>query len=417
MNMELWKCEIVKVWKYGNVVARSLVVCIIAYFHISTFSHCEAQTASAPRTGPWTKEKAWEWYSKQPWIRGCNYMPASAANRVDQWQALGSEERFAEVERELALAEEIGFNAMRIIVEVQGFGVWLADHDGFMERFERYLTILDRHKMRACVLLGNDCMRPKEFWKMPTPGPQKFDWGYHGGRKMSQHGSFPDAIGYSPVDDPELAPKFYAMCEELMTKYRADRRILMWNLWNEPGNSNRGDITAPQMKKLFELAWRIDPVQPRAADLWSTFGVRGKDERKKRVEAWAGELSDVISYHCYGDYEAQVRAIAFLKRRYGRPMFNTEWLHRINHNDVQTAYPLYCLEKIGCFCWGFVAGKYQTYEPWEGLWKLEEQGKADHLDFTRWQHDLIRPSMRPYDPKEIKLIKRFNNLADGKSVW
>ena len=59
---------------------------------------------SAPRTGPWTKEQAWEWYKAQPWMRGCNYMPASAANRVDQWQELGSEERFEEVERELTLA-------------------------------------------------------------------------------------------------------------------------------------------------------------------------------------------------------------------------------------------------------------------------------------------------------------------------
>ena len=373
---------------------------------------CLTLPALAGRTGPWTKEKAWEWYAGQPWIRGCNYMPASAANRVDQWQELGCEERFEEVERELALAEEIGFNAMRIIVGVQGFGVWFADHDGFMERFERYLAILDRHKMRACITLCGDCMRPKEYWKMPTPGPQSYDWGYHGGRKMSQHGSFPDAIGFSPVDDPELGPKVYAMCVELITKYRTDRRILMWNLWNEPGNSNRGDITIPQMKKLFELAWQIDPEQPLAADLWSTYGVWGSDEREKRAESAAGELSDVISYHCYGDYEKQVKVIAFLKRKYGRPLFNTEWLHRILHNTVDTAYPLYYLENIGCFCWGFVAGKYQTYEPWEGLWRREEQGKADNLDFTRWQHDLIRPSMRPYDPKEIRLIRRFNKLAD-----
>ena len=94
-----------------------------------------ALNALAARQGPWTKEKAWEWYNAQPWIRGCNYMPASAANRVDQWQALGAEERFAEVERELALAEKIGFNTLRLIVEHQGFGVWLADHDGFMSRF------------------------------------------------------------------------------------------------------------------------------------------------------------------------------------------------------------------------------------------------------------------------------------------
>nr|MCR5751101.1 hypothetical protein [Kiritimatiellia bacterium] len=115
-----------------------------------------ALTAAAePRTGPWTKEQAWEWYKAQPWIRGCNYMPASCANRVDQWQALGCEERFEEMERELAVAESIGFNTLRLLVELQGFGVWLEEHDGFMERFERTLSIMDSHKMRAIVVLGN----------------------------------------------------------------------------------------------------------------------------------------------------------------------------------------------------------------------------------------------------------------------
>jgi hypothetical protein len=31
---------------------------------------------------------------------------------------------------------------------------------------------------------------------------------------------------------------------------------------------------------------------------------------------------------------------------------------------------------------------------------------------TKWFHDLFRPSHRPYDPKEISLIKRFNARAD-----
>ena len=105
-------------------------------------SMAAAAVFAAPRTGPWTKERAWEWYRAQPWIRGCNYMPASCANRVDQWQALGSEERFAEMEREVEIAESIGFNTLRILVELQGFGVWLEEHDGFMERFERTLQIM-----------------------------------------------------------------------------------------------------------------------------------------------------------------------------------------------------------------------------------------------------------------------------------
>ena len=62
-------------------------------------------TALAGRTGPWTKEQAWKWYDAQPWMRGCNYLPASAANYTDMWQELGSEARFAEMEREFAPAE------------------------------------------------------------------------------------------------------------------------------------------------------------------------------------------------------------------------------------------------------------------------------------------------------------------------
>ncbi|HNX36560.1 MAG TPA: hypothetical protein PKM57_18210, partial [Kiritimatiellia bacterium] len=96
--------------------SRTLIMAMVALSVVELF---------AARTAPWTQEKAWEWYNAQPWIRGCNYMPASAANRVDQWQALDSEVRFEEMDRELALAESIGFNAVRLILAEEGFGVWV----------------------------------------------------------------------------------------------------------------------------------------------------------------------------------------------------------------------------------------------------------------------------------------------------
>ncbi len=395
-------------------MGKALAVCIICCL-VSAVSRCAAQ--SAPRSGPWTKEQAWEWYKAQPWIRGCNYMPASCANRVDQWQELGSKERFEEMERELEVAESIGFNTLRILVELQGFGVWLEEHDGFMERFEKALQVMSAHKMRAIVVLGNDCMRPRQIWKLPKPGPQEYDVGYHGGRRLSQHGSFPGEMGYSQVDDPELKPKFFAMCEELMTKYRDDDRILFWNVWNEPGASRRWTASVEPLKELFALAWKINPKQPLAADLWiDDYGTDPKAANQAQVVA--GQLSDIVSYHCYGDYEAQVRVIRKLRRHYGRPMVNTEWLARIVHNDVFTAYPLYYIENIGCTCWGFVAGKYQTYEPWEAMWQEVEKGSeaSKSYDMTKWFHDLYRPSLRPYDPNEVALIKRFNKLADEDGV-
>ena len=371
-----------------------------------------ALNALAARQGPWTKEKAWEWYNAQPWIRGCNYMPASAANRVDQWQSLGAEERFAEVERELALAEKVGFNTLRLIVEHQGFGVWLADPDGFMTRFERYLQILARHRLRAIVVLGNDCSRPKELWELPKPGVQKYDVGYHGGHRVTQHGSLPNAVGYTTVDDPALRPKFYAMCEELMAKYRDDDRILFWNLWNEPGNNNRNDLTLRDMRELFARAWKIDPKQPLAADVW-TVRSRCPDARHS-VERLAGDLSDIISYHCYADAREQKATIDLIRARWGRPMVNTEWLARLLGDDVASCYPLFAQEKVGAVCWGLVAGKYQTYEPYESMWKSQFEFRSADEPVTKWYHDLFRPSYHPYDPEEIAIIRHVNAEMDAE---
>ena len=76
-------------------------------------------------------------------------------------------------------------------------------------------------------------------------------------------------------------------------------------------------------------------------------------------------------------------------------------------------FPLYFLEHVGCYCLGFVAGLYQTYEPWEGIWEMVANGTAPaDWDLTRWQHDLMRPNYRPYDPKEIAIIKEYSKMAD-----
>lgn len=123
----------------------------------------------------------------------------------------------------------------------------------------------------------------------------------------------------------------------------------------------------------------------------------------------------------YGDFPEQVRIIRLLRRHYARPLVNTEWLARIKRNDVFSAYPLYYIENIGCMCWGFVAGKYQTYEPWEVMWEDIEKGteESKSWDISKWFHDLYRPSHRPYDPKEIELIRRFNACAaeDSAMSW
>ncbi len=355
----------------------------------------------------WSKEKAWEWYDAQPWLRGCNFMGSDCANRVDQWQELGFEERLKTADRELELAASIGFNSVRLIVQ---FEVWQQEHDGFMERFERYIQTCAKHGINVMVTIGNDCSVPKEIYEPKTLGPQKVDWGYHGGVKKSPHMSHAGGHGYTVLDDPELSVQFYEMTAELMTKYAKDPRIIMWDLINEPGAAGRGEVSVPIVRKFFEIGWDINPDQPLTSCMWSQILKGGNPS-----ERLAADLSDIVSFHCYSPYTDMIKVIDFLKELYGRPLVNTEWLHRIYHNNVQEIFPLFYLEKIGSYNWGFVAGLYQTYEPWEGMWQRVDAGTAPaDWDFTKWQHDLFRPNLRPYDPKEIQIIKTFCHLADEK---
>ncbi len=349
----------------------------------------------------WTRERAWEWYNSRPWIRGCNFMPSDCANRIDMWQEYGFEEHFSTADRELSWAEELGFNSMRIILE---FDVWDMEHDAFMAHLERYLDLLDRHGMNAMLVLGNDCSVPKAFWKRATMGEQHYDNGYHGGKKVSPHGALGE-LSYHTIDVPELRERYDGFVREIITKYARDERVLVWNLWNEPGN-NRGDLSLSYLEHVFEIAREIDPVQPLCADCFCDFYSEGSVIGER-----AYELSDIISYHNYNDFNDNI-AILERMRLEDRPMLNTEWLHRIQKNRVEEMYPLMYLEKIAAYNWGFVAGKYQTYEPWNGVWEKLEAG-AD-LDVTLWQHDLLRPSGRPYDPREIKLIKEYNKRADER---
>jgi hypothetical protein len=355
----------------------------------------------------WSEKHAWEWYNSIPWLRGCNFLSSDCCNRIDQLQEEGFEKRLTTADRELELASSIGYNTIRMILQ---FEVWDEQHDGFMQRLDRYLHTADKHGISVMLCFGNDCCVPKdENYKPLRMGKQHYDWGYHGGRANSPHAHFKE-VGYNILDDPDIAPRVYEMVGEVIARYKDDRRVVIWDLYNEAGNSNRDCITIPHVKKFFEIAREINPSQPLTSCLWK--GLNGTNKLPEVEEYIAGN-SDIISYHHYGNFDVNIQVIERLKD-YGRPIVNTEWLNRMTHNNLDTLFPIFYLEHIGCYNWGFVAGLSQTYEPWEGLWtRYYERGQRD-IDFTKWQHDLFRPSLRPYDPKEIEVIQKYSRLADER---
>ena len=96
----------------------------------------------------WSKEKAWEWYNSQPWIRGCNFMGSDCANRVDQWQSYGFEDRLETAKREFSAVADLGLNSIRLILQ---FEVWDKEHDAFMENFDRYLSAAYSYGITAMI--------------------------------------------------------------------------------------------------------------------------------------------------------------------------------------------------------------------------------------------------------------------------
>ncbi|MBR2461430.1 MAG: hypothetical protein IKB34_09405 [Clostridia bacterium] len=116
-----------------------------------------------------------------------------------------------------------------------------------MERFERYFSLCDKYGMSCMIVLANDCMPPKtERRKMPYVGEQEYDWGYHGGKKHSRHGAHSEPAPHFYLDDPVSREDYFRMVTEIVTKYKYDERICIRDVYNEPGNSRRKDITLPQ---------------------------------------------------------------------------------------------------------------------------------------------------------------------------
>ena len=63
----------------------------------------------------WTEQEINEWYAKQPWLRGTNFLPSDCINRLDMWQSFGREEHLKTAETELKLSEETGLHGAAVV--------------------------------------------------------------------------------------------------------------------------------------------------------------------------------------------------------------------------------------------------------------------------------------------------------------
>ncbi len=323
----------------------------------------------------WSVERANAWCADKPWLRGSNFTPSTAINQLETWQA----ETFdpLTIDLELGWAEGIGFNCMRVYLH---HVAWEVDKSGFKNRMKEYLSIADKHGIVTIFVFFDDCWNPAyKAGKQPDPRP-----GVHNSGWVRDPG---DLLFTS--DSLLLTLETYV--KDILSTFKDDKRIVLWDLYNEPGNSGYGNKSMPLLKSVFAWAREINPTQPLSAGVWNH---SLSDLNKFQIEN-----SDIITYHNYNDEINHQAAIDSLIKL-NRPMICTEYMARRNNSLFSNIMPVLKEQNIGAINWGLVDGKTNTKYAWD-------EPIPDGSEPELWFHDIFRKDGSPYKQEEVDLIKKL----------
>ncbi|MEY3175919.1 MAG: hypothetical protein RLZZ436_3833 [Planctomycetota bacterium] len=358
----------------------------------------DEQELVADAAGRWTVERARRWYAEQPWLAGCNYMPSTAINQLEMFQA----ETFAPavIDREFGLAEGLGFNSVRIFLHDL---LWQQDSRGFLKRCEQVLESADAHGIRVMFVLFDSCWHP-----LPRLGPQPQPLPH------THNSGWVQSPGVEVLQKPAEWGRLKEYVQGVIGHFRSDRRVVVWDIWNEPDNFDGGAAKRPGLEprnkpelvnrllaEVFGWAREIDPLQPLTSGVWRDSENIRQLDACKRIQL---SHSDVISFHTYGDAASLNRCLTNLGR-YGRPLLCTEFMARPNGSVFEPHLQLMRDQKCGAWCWGFINGRSQTIYPWDS-WTKEYSGPP-----AEWFHDVLQSDGTPFRQSEVDYIRQVTGVA------
>ncbi len=348
-------------------------------------------TPLAAQQQHWTEQQANDWYQKQVWLVGANFIPKDAINQLEMWQADTYDAR--EMYRELGWAESIGMNTMRVFLHDL---LWQQDQEGFRQRLDSFLTMAAKNRIRPILVLFDSCWDPS-----PRLGPQ------HPPIPGVHNSGWVQSPGARALADPDQIERLHAYTTGVIRAFANDPRILAWDLWNEPDNTNIPAYVASEPKNKVELvnkllpqvfAWAREakPIHPLTSGIWtgdwSSLETMSPTARIQITE------SDIITFHDYGwpeSFEQHVRML----QQFHRPLICTEYMARGNGSTFDTILPLAKRLKVGAINWGFAQGKTQTNLPWDS-WVRPYTVVQPPI----WFHDIFHGDGTPYRQREIELI-------------
>jgi hypothetical protein len=368
-----------------------LLVCLLATM-CTTASYAKAPS----RTERWSQQKAQDWYSHQPWLVGSNYIPANAINQLEMWQPASFDPK--EIDLEMGWAESIGMNTMRVFLHDL---LWQQDPSGFRQRIDEFLTIAARHHIRPVFVLFDSCWDP-----FPALGPQ------HPPVPGVHNSGWVQSPGAVALGDPTQQPRLKNYVQGVIGAFANDQRVLAWDLWNEPDNTNDGSYGKVELKnkvavvvellpKVFAWAREKNPSQPLTSGVWQ--GNWSASETLSPMARIQLDESDIITFHNYGwpeDFALRIKEL----ERYQRPVICTEYMARGAGNLFDDVLPIAQRDKVGAINWGFVKGKTQTNLPWDS-WQRPYVG----LEPPVWFHDIFYPDGSPYRLHETEQIRHLTS--------
>ena len=352
-------------------------------------------------THQWSKDKANAWYAQHRWLIGSNYVPTDAINQLEMFQA----ETFdpAQIDKEFGWAEGLGMNTMRVFLHDQ---LWTQDAAGFKQRLDQFLGIAAKHKIKPLLVFFDSCWdaNPKSGPQhAPVPGVHNSGWVQSPGKA-----GLADAANY---------PKLEAYVRDVIGAFKDDKRILGWDLWNEPDNAFGGAgpdspegrekirLVTALLPRVFEWARAANPSQPLTSGVWirDDWATAEKLTAVERVQLLQ---SDIITFHDYSWPEVFERRIKQLQT-YGRPILCTEYVARGAGSTFDQSLPIAHKYDVGVINWGFVLGKTQTNLPWDSWQKPYVDSQP-----VVWHHDIFHPDGKPYRQAELDLIRATTAQAE-----
>lgn len=345
----------------------------------------------------WTVERAQAWYHSYPWLVGANFVPSTAINQLEMWQADTFDP--ATIDRELGYAQGIGMNTMRVFLHDLA---WREDKEGFYSRVDQYLEIADRHGIKTLFVIFDAVWHPNPHaGKQPEPVPGRHNSGWV------------QSPGRAYLESPEKQDELKPYVVGVLTRYKNDRRVLAWDLFNEPDNPNRQaygrdgakielneadkeKFATQLLEKTYAWAREVQPSQPVTSGVWLGDYLT---HPSKLQQLQLGQ-SDVITFHNYDKPDSLEQHIKGLEKS-GRPVLCTEYMARGNHSTFIDNLPVLKKYDVAAWSWGLVEGKSNTIYPWDS-WV-----KAYTSEPPVWFHDVFRPDGTPFSTAEVDCIRKL----------